>query len=815
MARRHQTAPEADASNAPDGQAASGSGSQAPQAADTTVSGTTAGMPMARAPLHQAKLEIPLLDDSGDSYTRWSKTTTLVLKYRGLWDVVNGTSPAPNPATDAQAHLDWSRRDQEAHLQLILALSPAPHDHVLDATTSKDIWDLLKARYQGSGELRSHYLLERLFMTPFVDSEPMEPQIANVISITRQLNAINFTVSDQWLTGMLKVKLPPSWNTLKTVLAHAEEGKQTSKGVIAQILAEEHRCIREDGGDAKAYYAKSLGKGKNRQGNKKCSHCDRKGHNVSECRILKQEQEEEASKPDSRSGTPSSGKASRKSSSSKSSSSRASASAKVANADTSDDSDSGSDKNAKVYMARTVSAPPNPVTERAVERVYMTKAELRRSNLQHGWLIDSGASRTMCSHRSWFTSFTPLSNHTKVVLGDDSSIPATGTGRIRVRMYAEGKWIKSVLQDVLYVPDLQGNLLSVSRLTSRGAEVRFVDKSCQVYDRQKSLILEGNLQNDLYVMRMQANRVAKLATLDTQPGDVIQPPARALTTRLTSLTSSLDPSNGHRQPSAITHMVDEELVTSIGTPNGQPRASPYEPRLEGKQDREAMPLPTLPHKRHKYLALINDNSRWAPASPLRTLLNKARAMLSDAGLPKCWPTAGLNPCTLLGFSRNVVFDGGGATPRHERIIIILKNDDTRNDPRHERIILKNDDTRNDPRHERIILKNDDTRNDDTPPSTHLPVSDENPRYDVSPYSHRDTALADTLDWARDVNDHKMTGYVTSAALYGTEAEHTSGARTATEAAWLRQLPPELDQDTSSPNVLRVSQQVLGHARRLG
>ena len=76
--------------------------------------------------------------------------------------------------------------------------------------TSKEVWDLLKAQYQGSGELHSHYLLKRLFMTPFVDSKPMEPQITNVISIAHQLNTINLTISDQWLTGMLKVKLPLS-----------------------------------------------------------------------------------------------------------------------------------------------------------------------------------------------------------------------------------------------------------------------------------------------------------------------------------------------------------------------------------------------------------------------------------------------------------------------------------------------------------------------------------------------------------------------------------------------------------------------------
>jgi len=117
----------------PASQSASSSRSQA------TSTGTAPGTPTARAPFHQAKLEIPLLNDSGDSYTRWCKTVTLVLKYQGLWDVVNGTTPAPDPNTDAQAHLDWSRHDQEAHLQLILMLSPAPYDHMLNAMMSKEV----------------------------------------------------------------------------------------------------------------------------------------------------------------------------------------------------------------------------------------------------------------------------------------------------------------------------------------------------------------------------------------------------------------------------------------------------------------------------------------------------------------------------------------------------------------------------------------------------------------------------------------------------------------------------------------------------
>jgi len=45
-------------------------------------------------------------------------------------------------------------------------------------------------------------------------------------------------------------------------------------------------------------------------------------------------------------------------------------------------------------------------------------------------------------------------------------------------MYTAGKWNDIVLQDILFVPDLHGNLLSVAQLTSQGIEIRFKDHFC-------------------------------------------------------------------------------------------------------------------------------------------------------------------------------------------------------------------------------------------------------------------------------------------------------------------------------------------------
>ncbi|KAA1475545.1 hypothetical protein DENSPDRAFT_783530, partial [Dentipellis sp. KUC8613] len=87
-----------------------------------------------------------------------------------------------------------------------------------------------------------------------------------------------------------------------------------------------------------------------------------------------------------------------------------------------------------------------------------------------------------------------------VWLGDNSSIDALGVGRIPVFMRAAGETHKVILQDVLYVPDLHGNLISVSHLTKRGACVQFSESSCQIFDQAGILTCEGHLEDNLYIL---------------------------------------------------------------------------------------------------------------------------------------------------------------------------------------------------------------------------------------------------------------------------------------------------------------------------
>ena len=61
----------------------------------------------------------------------------------------------------------------------------------------------------------------------------------------------------------------------------------------------------------------------------------------------------------------------------------------------------------------------------------------------------------MSSHRDWFQAYSPLDPPRKIWLGDNTFIQALSVGRIPIHMRADHKWNWAILQDVLYVLDLQ------------------------------------------------------------------------------------------------------------------------------------------------------------------------------------------------------------------------------------------------------------------------------------------------------------------------------------------------------------------------
>ena len=78
------------------------------------------------------------------------------------------------------------------------------------------------------------------------------------------------------------------------------------------------------------------------------------------------------------------------------------------------------------------------------------------------WLVDSGATHYFCGQRDWFESYTLLQIPVQAA---DTTLNATSYGTIQLKL--KGRTI--TLQDVIYIPKLEFNVISTERIKKDNA----------------------------------------------------------------------------------------------------------------------------------------------------------------------------------------------------------------------------------------------------------------------------------------------------------------------------------------------------------
>ncbi|CAH9143287.1 unnamed protein product [Cuscuta epithymum] len=114
------------------------------------------------------------------------------------------------------------------------------------------------------------------------------------------------------------------------------------------------------------------------------------------------------------------------------------------------------------------------------------------------WMVDSGATKHICKNKSVFTSFsTTMGDDEELVyLADSKTAKVHGKGKVLLKL-TSGKSLS--LNDVLYVPEIQTNLVSVSLLVKVGIKVSF-DCNKIVMTKNDVFVGKGYCKNGCYVL---------------------------------------------------------------------------------------------------------------------------------------------------------------------------------------------------------------------------------------------------------------------------------------------------------------------------
>src|SRR5918997_5494584 len=118
----------------------------------------------------------------------------------------------------------------------------------------------------------------------------------------------------------------------------------------------------------------------------------------------------------------------------------------------------------------------------------------------------------MTPHRVAFDTYEVITSR-NVHLGDDSVVDAVGIGSIVVQVLVRGNPKRLRIKDVLHVPKLQANLLSVSKFVSSGMKVQFNVDGCTLRAPNGDVLAVAPHEDNLYQVTFAKVYRAEVANL--------------------------------------------------------------------------------------------------------------------------------------------------------------------------------------------------------------------------------------------------------------------------------------------------------------
>ena len=111
-----------------------------------------------------------------------------------------------------------------------------------------------------------------------------------------------------------------------------------------------------------------------------------------------------------------------------------------------------------------------------------------------------------------FKSIGKLQNPINIEVGNGRKISSDSTGDALVKLILpDGSHKKCIISNVLHVPELAYNLLSVSQIESVGKHVIFQDDKCKISDSNERVTATGTKFNKLYrltCVHVKSNEIA-------------------------------------------------------------------------------------------------------------------------------------------------------------------------------------------------------------------------------------------------------------------------------------------------------------------
>ncbi|CAI7912627.1 unnamed protein product [Closterium sp. NIES-54] len=374
---------------------------------------------------------------TGQNYPAWKFKFQVLMMERGLWGFFDGTEKKPDNENDIAA---WKKKDQKAFATLISRIG-------INLVSSVRMCIKLEA---------PECVLHGEDARGQIDATRVEELGETFMDLGGAVT------EEDWILTLL-FGLPEEWSTVIKTLDSVQD-TWTQEMVVDRLLHEESRrrqfanesegAAMFSGGSSgkkstwsKGATKKSSGgsdrsKGNTSNGSRKYHYCGKAGHFWRECR--KRPSDWTPSKARNHEGN-----------------------AHTASGDADDSRES------IVLLAGDKTNTPSDA-----------------------WFLDTGATQCMTHPASFLTNVGAPGDVTRLVFGNDKSLPVVGVGS--TRLIVDGGLVD--ITNVLHVPGLKVNLLSVTQLAKKGVKVAIDDAKMNLFWKGRQFT-QGVLNGELYQLK--------------------------------------------------------------------------------------------------------------------------------------------------------------------------------------------------------------------------------------------------------------------------------------------------------------------------
>ena len=138
------------------------------------------------------------------------------------------------------------------------------------------------------------------------------------------------------------------------------------------------------------------------------------------------------------------------------------------------------------------------------------------TNQSNEWFIDSAATKHMTSNKSILENYVQYQEPRNNYLGDSTVILAHGESKVKLPTLNSSRKIVLDLHQVLFVPKLTKNVLSVPAMALMEAEIQFDKDKCLVRKNGQEFVigslLRMRLSTVMYVVQCKWNRTVVVGT---------------------------------------------------------------------------------------------------------------------------------------------------------------------------------------------------------------------------------------------------------------------------------------------------------------